>query len=376
MVAWPEATSPTVVMSTPQRGAGQFDRFGSIGIEEEFYLVDEGGYPAAGIGDLLEREPPTGILADRIDHELFEFTIETQTPVIADMDAVPATIERVRAGLIEYAAAHDYRILCAGLHPTARWWELPHTDKPRYRSQLERIQYPQHRNITSGLHIHIGVDDPDAAVWIANQLRWYVAPILAIGVNSPFWCGADTGLASARASIFEALPNTGMPGAFDSFAAFDRFERRMVDSGQIRDRGELWYDVRPHTAYGTVELRAPDVQTDPARSVAIVEYVHALVGELREAYTRGEQRPMLRREELAANKWQAMRYGADAALIVAGADEPISTRELLYEEAERFGLTRLEALVDAPTEASTQREIHGSEGFDALTQHLLLDPPG
>lgn len=292
------------------------------------------------------------------------------------MDAVPATIERVRAGLIEYAAAHDYRILCAGLHPTARWWELPHTDKPRYRSQLERIQYPQHRNITSGLHIHIGVDDPDAAVWIANQLRWYVAPILAIGVNSPFWCGADTGLASARASIFEALPNTGMPGAFDSFAAFDRFERRMVDSGQIRDRGELWYDVRPHTAYGTVELRAPDVQTDPARSVAIVEYVHALVGELREAYTRGEQRPMLRREELAANKWQAMRYGADAALIVAGADEPISTRELLYEEAERFGLTRLVALVDAPTEASTQREIHGSEGFDALTQHLLLDPPG
>ena len=92
MVAWPEATLRTVVMSTPQRGAGQFDRFGSIGIEEEFYLVDEEGHPAAGIGDLLEREPPTGILADRIDHELFEFTIETQTPVIADMDAVPATI--------------------------------------------------------------------------------------------------------------------------------------------------------------------------------------------------------------------------------------------------------------------------------------------
>lgn len=363
-------------MSTQRRGPEQFDRFGTIGVEEEFYLVDEDGAPARDVGDLLSSDPPTGILADRIDHELFEFTVETQTPVIEELGAVGATIMRVREALIEYAAARGYRILCAGLHPTARWWELAHTDKPRYRSQLSRIQYPQHRNITSGLHIHIGVDDPDAAVWIANQLRWYVAPILAIGVNSPFWCGADTGLASARASIFEALPNTGMPGAFDSFAAFDRFERRMVDSGQIRDRGELWYDVRPHTAYGTVEVRAPDVQTDPARTVAIVEYVHALVEELREAYTRGQQRPMLRREELTANKWQAMRYGTEATLMGSGETETVGVRELLRSDTQRLGLTRLGGLIDAPTGTVTQREIHDSEGFDALTQRLLLDAPG
>ncbi len=372
----PEASHRPVVMSTQQRGPERFDRFGSIGIEEEVYLVDEEGEPARGIGDLLDREPPGGILRDRIDHELFEFTVETQTPVIEELDAVGPTIRQVRQALIEYAQTHGYHILCAGLHPTARWWELPHTDKPRYRSQLERIQYPQHRNITSGLHIHIGVDDPDAAVWIANRLRWYVAPVLAISANSPFWCGADTGLASARASIFEGLPNTGMPGAFDSFAAFDRFERRMVDSGQIRDRGELWFDVRPHTAYGTVELRAPDVQTDPDRSVAIVEYVHALVEELRDAYTRGDLPPMLRREELTANKWQALRYGAEATLLTGAEGETISVRELLRADARRLGLRGLGGLVDAHTGTTVQREIHETEGAAGLRRRLLLETAG
>jgi len=360
-------------MSTERRGPDQFDRFGSIGIEEEFYFVDGTGAPAQDIGNLLEASPPTGILAGRIDHELFEFTVETQTPVIEELSAVESTITEVRRALITYAASHGYHILCAGLHPTARWWELSHTDKPRYRSQLERIQYPQHRNLTSGLHIHIGVDAPDAAVWIANHLRWYVAPILAISANSPFWCGADTGLASARASIFEALPNTGMPGAFDSFESFDRFERRMVESGQIRDRGELWFDVRPHTAYGTVELRAPDVQMDPSRTVAIIEYVHALVEELRGAFDAGDHRQMLRREELAANKWQAIRYGAEASLITTADRGPVAVRDLLHADAERFGLAGLEAIIDAPTGAETQQRVRDADGFDELLQQLILD---
>ena len=361
-------------MSTEHRGPEQFDRFGSIGIEEEFYFVDRTGAPAKDIGDLLEESPPTGILEGRIGHELFEFTVETQTPVIKELSAVESTVKSVRRALVAYAAANGYNILCAGLHPTARWWELPHTDKPRYRSQLDRIQYPQHRNLTSGLHIHVGVDGPDAAVWIANHLRWYVAPILAVSANSPYWCGSDTGLASTRASIFEGLPNTGMPGAFDSFESFDRFERRMVESGQIHDRGELWFDVRPHTAYGTVELRAPDVQIDTGRTVAIIEYVHALVEELRDAFEAGEQRQMLRLEELAANKWQAIRHGAEASLITTE-DEPVAVRDLLHADATRFGLAGLQAIVDDPTGAERQRAMVERAGFDELLGRLLLTEP-
>ncbi|MFC6726930.1 YbdK family carboxylate-amine ligase, partial [Halobium palmae] len=167
-----------------------------------------------------------------------------------------------------------------GLHPAAKWRELDHAEKPRYRAQLDRIRYPQHRNTTAGLHVHVGVDDPEKAVWVSNELRWYLPPMLALSANSPFWDGYDTGLASARAKIFEGLPNTGMPTRFADFEAFERFERRMVETGSIEDRGELWYDVRPHTGHGTVEVRTPDGQSDPAALDAFVEYVHALVTDL------------------------------------------------------------------------------------------------
>jgi len=117
----------------------------------------------------------------------------------------------VRAALVDHAAADGYRIAAAGLHPAAKWRELEHAEKPRYQAQLDRIQYPQHRNTTAGLHVHVGVDDADKAVWIANRLRWHCPVLLALSANSPFWNGFDTGLASARAKIFENLPNTGIP---------------------------------------------------------------------------------------------------------------------------------------------------------------------
>ncbi len=154
------------------------------------------------------------------------------------------------------------------------------TPKTRYRSQLDRIQYPQHRNTTAGVHVHVGVDDADKAVWIANELRWYVPIMLALSANSPYWNGFDTGLQSARAKIFEALPNTGMPTYFEDFEAFDRFERRMLETDSISDR------VNSGTTFGrthgTVELRTPDGQADPEIVLAFVEYAHALVCTLAE----------------------------------------------------------------------------------------------
>ncbi|MFB6280855.1 MAG: glutamate--cysteine ligase, partial [Haloferacaceae archaeon] len=259
-----------------------FARMGTLGIEEEFYIVDERGRPTSGIDDLVYGADPPEPLVGRLDHELFQCTIETQTPLIERPGDAAAALADVRSALVEHADRHGYRIAAAGLHPAANWRELDHARKERYRAQLERIQYPQHRNTTSGLHVHVGVDDADKATWIANELRWYLSPILALSANSPYWCGFDTGLASARAKIFEALPNTGVPSRFEDFADYRAFERRMVETGSINDRGELWYDVRPHTDHGTVEVRSPDAQADPDRVLAFVEYVHALVLDLAE----------------------------------------------------------------------------------------------
>ncbi len=205
-----------------------FARMGTLGIEEEFYVVDEAGRPTAGIDDLIYGSEPPEPLADRLDHELFQFTIETQTPLIERPEDARAELARIRQALADHATDHGYRVAAAGLHPSAKWRELDHATKPRYRAQLDRIQYPQHRNTTAGLHVHVGVDDADKATWIANRLRWYLPPILALSANSPFWNGFDTGLASARAKIFENLPNTGIPTAFEDFDAYRRFERRML----------------------------------------------------------------------------------------------------------------------------------------------------
>ena len=353
--------------------ADAFDRMGTLGVEEEFYIVDERGRPTSGISDLVYDHPPTGILEDRIDHELFQFTIETQTPLIEEVGGVEAVVRDVREALVDHAAEHGYRIAAAGLHPTAEWYELDHATKPRYQSQLDRIQYPQHRNTTSGLHVHVGVDGADKATWIANELRWYLPPLLALSANSPFWCGFDTGLSSARAKIFEALPNTGMPTHFEDFAAYQRFERRMVELGSIEDRGELWYDVRPHTGHGTVEVRTPDAQTDPAATAAFVEYVHALVEDLAARYEDGESGTDVRREILDANKWHAMRYGRDAAFITRDCEDTITVEEFVAAETDRLATDALRRLLDTESGTARQRRLHRESGFDALCEALCLE---
>ena len=356
-----------------ETGASEpFTRMGTLGIEEEFYIVDDDGRPVSGIEELIYDSEPPELLQDRLDHELFQCTIETQTPLIESPAEAGSTLRAVREALVDHAESHGFQIAAAGLHPAAKWQELDHATKPRYTAQLDRIQYPQHRNTTAGLHVHVGVDDADKAVWIANELRWYLSPVLALSANSPYWNGFDTGLASARAKVFENLPNTGVPTRFEDFAAFQRFEQRMVETGSINDRGELWYDVRPHTGHGTVEIRTPDSQSDPAVVDAIVEYVHALVEDLAARYEDGEPTDGLRRELLDENKWRAIRHGHDASFLDRDSEGVVGLAEVVDREADRLGVTGIRDLLDRPSGSQRQRELMADSGLDALCGSLLL----
>jgi carboxylate-amine ligase len=349
-----------------------FTRMGTVGIEEEFYVVDEYGRPTAGTDELVYENDPPGVLDDRLDHELFKCVIETQTPLIEDISDASEQLRRVRETLATYAEDHGYGIAAAGLHPRANWRELTHATKPRYRAQLDRIQYPQHRNTTAGLHVHIGVDDPDKAVWIANELRWHMPIMLALSANSPYWNGYDTGLQSARAKIFEALPNTGIPSAFDDYAAFEQYERRMVESESIDDRGELWFDVRPHSGHGTVEVRAPDGQADPERVLAFVEYVHALVVDLAAKYEDGATGSGLRRELLDENKWRAIRHGHSASLLAREGSGTRSLSEIVTAECDRLDIDGPRMLLDGESGAEKQRRLKSEDGVKALCESLAI----
>ena len=356
-----------------ETGASEpFTRMGTLGIEEEFYIVDDKGRPVSGIDELIYNSEPPEILADRLDHELFQCTIETQTPLIESPSEAGATLREVREALVDHAETHGFRIAAAGLHPAAKWRELDHATKPRYKAQLDRIQYPQHRNTTAGLHVHVGVDDADKAVWIANELRWYLSPVLALSANSPFWNGFDTGLASARCKVFENLPNTGVPTRFEDFEAFHAFEQRMVDTGSINDRGELWYDVRPHTGHGTVEVRTPDGQSDPAVVDAFVEYIHALVADLAARYEDGESTPDLRRELLDENKWRAIRHGHEASFISRDGEDVVDLATVVDREADRLGVEGIREVFDRPSGSQQQRKLKAEEGMDALCESLVL----
>ncbi|WP_277552628.1 glutamate--cysteine ligase [Halobaculum limi] len=366
--------------------AAAFDRMGTLGVEEEFYVVDKDGRPTAGSDELVygDREPPEP-LAGRIDHELFKFVVESQTPLIESPGSVRDHVVAVREALVDHAASYDLQVAGAGLHPAAVWRELDHAEKPRYRSQLDRIQYPQHRNTTAGLHVHVGVDDADKATWIANELRWCLPPMLALSANSPFWNGFDTGMESARAKIFENLPNTGIPGKFEDFDAYREFERRMVEHGSIEDRGELWFDVRPHTGHGTVEVRTPDGQSDPDVVCAFVEWVHALVIDLAERYedeadpdagTTPASTESLRRELLDENKWRAMRHGHDADFVDRDGESVVDLATAVERDCDRLGIEGPRFLLDREPGSTRQRRIRDREGLDALCRDLLLDEHG
>jgi carboxylate-amine ligase len=359
-------------MTEVEGSRAAFDRRGTLGVEEEFFVVDERGRPTAGIDDLVYGPEPPEPLAGRLDHELFQFTIETQTPTVDSVAAADEALREVRQAIVDHAAAQGYRVAGAGLHPAAVWRELDHARKERYRKQLDRIQYPQHRNTTAGLHVHVGVDDPDRATWVANELRWHLAPMLALSVNSPFWNGFDTGLESARAVVFENLPNTGVPTRFADFAEYRAFERRMVETGSIRDRGELWFDVRPHTGHGTVEVRAPDGQHDPDRVAAFVEHVHALVTDLAERHADGESGTDPRREFLDENKWRAIRHGRDAAFLTPDATAEVTLGEYVDREVDRLGVTGIKDLYEAESGAARQRRLRDAGGLDRLCAGLFL----
>lgn len=380
--------------------AGWSDPFnldGTIGIEEEFFVVDDAGRPTGGTDELCYEHEPPDILDGRLDHELFTFVIETQTPIIDSLEEAPTVLSEVRRALVDFAEDHGYQIASAGLHPTARWRELEHVTKPRYRRQLERIQYPQHRNTTAGLHIHVGVGDGERAMWIANEIRWYLPFILALSVNSPFWNGFDTGLESARASIFETLPNTGMPPAYPDLETYADLEEMLLETDSIGDRGEIWFDVRPHTEYGTVEVRTPDAQRDEAVVLALTEYVVRLVEELWTAYDRlqtGEDLEVVasdhhadwalpatddrpasgRLELLIENKWRAGRYGFDAGFIRRDGTGQVAFNEAARGEIDRLELARLPTIVDRESGAARQRRLLRENGVDLLCADLILDP--
>ena len=318
----------------------------TLGIEEEYLLVDRASRD-------LVRDPPPGMMAEcqallqgQVSPEFLRSQIEVGTRVCDSLAEARADLARLRATIAAVAGRHGLAPIAASTHPFAAWDEQKHTDKERYNLLARDLQAPARRLLICGMHVHVGLEDPQLRIDLMGQIAYFLPHLLALSTSSPFWRGEDTGLKSYRIAVFDELPRTGLPEAFDSFGEYERHLRVLVDAGLIEDGSKLWWDVRPSSRFPTLEMRITDVCTrldDAICIAAIYRCLLRMLYRLRRANQRWRRYAAMLINE---NRWRAQRYGLDEGLVDfgKGAIVPYATLleeiiDLVREDAEHFGCT-------------------------------------
>jgi carboxylate-amine ligase len=323
-----------------------------IGIEEELMILDAESLELANAVETLLEADTGG--DGHVKPELHESVLEVATEPAATTAEAGRELRALRRRVADAAAAHGLAIASAGTHPLARWEDQRIAGRDRYRDLIADLRFVARQEIIFGLHVHVAVDNPDKAIHVANGMRVHLPVLLALSANSPFWRGDPTGLASARTPIFRAFPRVGVPPAYADFADWEARIGRLQRAGVIADHTYLWYDVRPHPHFGTVEVRVMDAQTRVEHTLGLAALVQAMVKELGEHADAGGELPDHPWEMLDENKWLAARHGLDGELIDLPGDDRVSTRELarglldrLREHAQDLGSAgELEAVDD------------------------------
>lgn len=332
----------------------------TIGIEEEYQIVDRWtGELTSGILDVLEWGTP--VFGDRLKTEVLQSVVELVTPILPDIAAARRELYCSRAQLSRLMREHGLALISAGTHPGATWQTQQSTPDARYSEMANVYQHLARSALNFGLHIHIALPEKEQSIRIMNQVRTWLPHLLALSANSPFWEGQPSGIKSYRSAIAKRLPRTGTPGAFSSWADFDRIVQELIANKCIEDAKQIWWDIRPHPFYGTLEFRICDMPGTLEDTLAIVAICQALVARLVQCDEQGEQAPILDRDLIDENKWHAMRYGLDATIVDFTNHRPIGMRDAIRE--------MLDFLGDVVGELGSQREMQ-------YVRALLENPAG
>jgi glutamate---cysteine ligase / carboxylate-amine ligase len=339
----------------------------TIGIEEELMILDPENLALVnGIDTLLEE---TGD-ADHVKPELLESVLEIATSPAADTRVAGAELRRLRSEVRAAAERRGLAVGSAGTHPFALWEDQRVTQRERYRELIATLHFVARSELIFGLHVHVGMDDADKAIHVANGMRVHAPVLLALSTNSPFWRARATGLASGRMPIFRTFPRSGMPPAY---AGWDDFAERidfLTRCGVIEDYTWMWYDVRPHPNLGTVEIRAMDAQTRIEHTLGLAALIQAMVHELAEHYATGKKLADLPAEVLDENRWLAARFGLEGDLVDLPSTNRVPSRDLARRLVERLEPRARELGSDA--ELDGVRELI-ENGTGAERQRLVYD---
>jgi glutamate---cysteine ligase / carboxylate-amine ligase len=304
--------APGVSVLDHNFGAG--DQY-TLGVEEEYMLLDNESFDLVQHVDTVLSAAQNGELTDRIGPELMQSVVEISTPVCKGVAEVDAELRKLRGLVSGIAGERGMRVGSAGTHPFSLFERQRITARDRYRNLVDQLQYVARRELIFGLHIHVAVDDPEKAIKVTSALLLHLPDFLALSANSPFWRGEATGLASSRQMVFAAFPRSGPPPRFRDYADYAEVVGQLEKTGCIADYTHIWWDIRLHPRFGTIEVRVMDAVTRVEETVALTAYVQALVKHYAERFDSGAELPSFHRILISENKWLGARYGLEAPVM-------------------------------------------------------------
>ncbi len=291
----------------------------TIGVEVELLVINKETYNLyPGATKILSAFQGS----ERVKQELLNSIVEINTGICEDVGEVRSDLTDTISQVTKVAESNGWHLISMGTHPFSHWKDQTITDKERYNRLVERFQWPARRLLITGVHVHVGVDSGEKSIAVTNGLLRYIPHMIGLSANSPIYDSEVTGLASTRTKLFEAMPTTGLPHVLTNYSEFQKFMRTLIRAKTIESIREVWWDIRPHPGFGTVEIRVFDAVPSINEIVNIAAFAQCLVKAISNHYDDGAQLPILDRWINSENKWLAARYGLDARIIVDDIGEP------------------------------------------------------
>ena len=356
----------------------------TLGVEEEFQMVDRvTGQMVSHVHPILERG--VGLLGESIKPEMLQSMVEVITNVCANVAALRLDLQSKRTMMIQLLAEDGLTPVSSGTHPSAHWKDQLRTNHIRYEEIEDEFQDVARSVLICGLHVHVGIDQHELAVPLMNQLRTWLPHLLAFSSNSPCWLGRYTGIKSYRSVVWKRFPRSGIPSEFANTAAFDHYVEHLMQTGCIDNAKKIWWDVRPHPFFRTIEFRVCDMPATFEDTIAIAALCQALVAKLTWLYEHNLQTPTLPSHYIEENKWRATRYGLDAEVVDFVQNRCLSMRDAIHELLDfvdevvddlgtRCEMHYIRSLLDDPRGTGADRQIavyHETGSIQAVTHYLM-----
>jgi carboxylate-amine ligase len=322
----------------------------TLGIEEEYQVIDpESRDLRSHIDSEIIAQSKT-LLKEAVKAEMHQSVVEIGTGICANIKDAGREIKSLRCHIVELARKNGFWLAAAGTHPFADWRKQDIYPDPRYHVIVQDLKMVARANLIFGLHVHVGVEDRETAIHLMNAARYFLPHIMALSSNSPFWLGMDTGLKSYRCKVFDKFPRTNIPDQFSSYGEYERYVNLLIKTNCIDNAKKIWWDIRLHPHFPTLEFRICDVPMRADETVAITALIQATVMKLWKLHAQNQSFRIYPRALLMENKWRAARYGIDGKMIDFGKETEVPVRDLIYEY--------LDFIADVVDELGSREEIN------------------